>query len=420
MYNRHFSPLIRTNLRTLLSACANLLEVGKWRKATNSMQKVSTSRVFDRRKVATKDIPAPVVIEVRMGGRKRYLDTGVRLTSDQWNPTTRMAQRVQGTSKINQAIALAEARVFDVLEDLEERGKGKYTLDDIMQSAKSETCSMELFTDFLLQRIEERPMSDATRRQHKVIIGAVIQSDLLSRFSDLTPLNLSKFDAWLRKERGLTHQVTIANYHKRLKIYVREAMTYGHISKNPYDGFKVHRGESKGRKFLNKEELSAIQHTELHDEVMIRTRDLFVFQSYTGLAYADLSRFDFSKVEDRGGMMYLRDQRKKTNTEYFVYLLPPAVEVLRKYAYKLPIVCAQQYNMRLKALSAICGLKRVLSSHVARHTFATTITLSQGVPMHVLQKMMGHTNIKTTQIYAKVLAEDVEREFSRLSSLYPR
>ena len=118
--------------------------------------------------------------------------------------------------------------------------------------------------------------------------------------------------------------------------------------------------------------------------------------------------------------MYLRDQRKKTSTEYFVYLLPPAVEVLRKYSYKLPIVCAQQYNMRLKALAAICGLKRGLSSHVARHTFATTITLSQGVPMHVLQKMMGHTNIKTTQIYAKVLAEDVEREFSRLSSLYPR
>ena len=116
-------------------------------------------------------------------------------------------------------------------------------------------------------------------------------------------------------------------------------------------------------------------------------------------------------------MRYLRAQRHKTKTEFFIYLLPPAIEVLKMYDYKLPILSQQKYNVYLKALGQACGLTQKISSHMARHTFATTVTLANGVPLHILQKMLGHTSVKTTQIYAKTLAEDVAQEFQRLQGL---
>ena len=129
---------------------------------------------------------------------------------------------------------------------------------------------------------------------------------------------------------------------------------------------------------------------------------------YTGLAYSDMYNVDWTQAEKRkDGRYYIRQSRLKTNEEYYLLLLPPAVAVLERYKWQLPTISNQKYNDYLKGLGLACGIKKPLTSHVARHTFATTITLANHVPIEIVAKMMGHSDIKTTQRYAKVLAEDV-------------
>lgn len=135
---------------------------------------------------------------------------------------------------------------------------------------------------------------------------------------------------------------------------------------------------------------------------------------YTGLAYADLAKFDFVKgVENRNGKYVIADRRKKTNEDYFIVLLSPAVRLLKKYDYKLPIISNQQYNIMLKVMAQYADINKNITTHVARHTFAV-FALNNGVPIEVVAKMLGHSNIRTTQLYAKVLNSEVEKGFDLL------
>ena len=389
-----------------------MLHLEKW-----TMNELRIKRIFDRRKVASKTKDAHVHLELYRGRTRKYLDTGLRIFLGQWSSDLGMVVKHPQARELNRSLDELEDTIKFLSGEVFARFGEDYTLDQLLDAYQQDKLRPRNFMDFAWQRLEERNASHATKRQHEVVLKAVEASGLFVSFADLTLHNVSKFDAWLRSSRGLSHQVTIHNYHKRLKVYIHEAIAFGLLDKDPYTSFKVSRGESKGRRFLSKEEFSLLIETELLDPILSRIRDLFLFQCYTGLAYADLATFDYKNTEERDGMRYLRAQRHKTKTEYFIYLLPPAVEILKAYNYKLPIICQQKYNIYLKAVAQACGLTKPLTSHMARHTFATTVTLANGVPLHVLQKMLGHTSVKTTQIYAKTLAEDVQNEFQRLSSL---
>ena len=180
---------------------------------------------------------------------------------------------------------------------------------------------------------------------------------------------------------------------------------------------KLDRGNSDKRKFLSKDELKAVELTPIPVPCIERVRDIFLFCCYTGLAYSDLAKFDFNEAKLEGGMYRIRDFRKKTGTPYYISLMDKAMAILRKYDLKLPIISLQKYNSYLKVLGAFCKLKTPLTSHVARHTFATTVTLANGVRIEVISKMLGHTNIQTTQIYAKICQSEVNNEFDRLNNI---
>ena len=120
-------------------------------------------------------------------------------------------------------------------------------------------------------------------------------------------------------------------------------------------------------------------------------------------------------VIKKGSKFFIRDIRIKTEEEYFLMLLKPVMEILRKYDFKLPIISNYQYNLRLKVVQEIARIKQSLHSHMARHSFAV-MALNMGVSIENLAKMMGHTDIKTTQIYAKVLNKSVQEEFEKMDS----
>ena len=180
-------------------------------------------------------------------------------------------------------------------------------------------------------------------------------------------------------------------------MFVREAYAAHLISENPYQNFKLDRGKRVARKFLTKEELTKLETKQIDDMCLNRVRDLFLFCCYTGLAYADLAIFNFKDAIMTDGMYRIRDERIKTGTPYNISLMDKVMNILKKYEF--------------------CEIKKKLTSHVARHTFATTVALANGVRIEVISKMLGHTNIQTTQLYAHIYQAEVDKEFERLNNI---
>jgi integrase len=145
-------------------------------------------------------------------------------------------------------------------------------------------------------------------------------------------------------------------------------------------------------------------------------RDLFIVQCFTGMAYADLMATDFSTAETHNGTPFLpMATRFKTGTPFSLVLLPPVVEILNRYNGQLPHLAYDVYNRNLKALALACGIQKTVTTHIGRHTFATTIALGAGVPIEVVSKILGHTDIKTTQIYAKIMPQQILDGFSSIA-----
>lgn len=372
--------------------------------------------VFDRKHLATKKTKGLVQIEVLSERKRKWIGTGVKLFSDQWDDRA-MVINDPDMLATNKRLLEQRQRIQSWVDELARRGE-EFEFDKLERFLETRVTG-ERFTDYIEVRIEERnDICEATKKSHRKLKNSLAEFGKIIYFTDLTKKNIMAYDQWLR-ERGLA-QSTIHSFHKYMKIYINDAIRAEIIDSNPYVGFKIDRGHSAQRKYLSESELQAVVSAEIPVKTVARARDLFVFQCYTGFAYADLAKFDFSKVEQRNGRYVISDSRQKTDEVYFVVLLSPAVEILKRYDFKLPIISLQQYNSRLKLVADYAKLERDITSHMGRHTFAT-MALNRGAKIENVSKMLGHTDIATTQIYAKVLNTEVERDFAMLEkSLTPK
>ncbi|THU32539.1 site-specific integrase [Niastella caeni] len=198
---------------------------------------------------------------------------------------------------------------------------------------------------------------------------------------------------------------------ERLKKIVNWAVKNEWIDKNPFTAFQL-KFKRKERDFLTELELAAIETQDLENAILQKVRDLFVFSCYTGLAYVDLMALQPANIiSSVDGMKWIKTSRTKSDIGVNVPLLTPALTVLEKYSHcsepsqhemLFPRVTNQEMNRSLKVIGEICGIRKNLSFHLARHTFATTVTLMNGVPIETISKMLGHTKLSTTMIYARV------------------
>ena len=174
------------------------------------------------------------------------------------------------------------------------------------------------------------------------------------------------------------------------------------------------RGKSKERRPLTEKELKMMRDAELPDKEA-KVRDLFIFAAYTGLAFCDVMDFSFKTMTEQSGDMWFIDgSRLKTGTKFFTPILAPAMEVLQRYNYELPKISNQKANDYLHLIESRLGINKSITFHVARHSFAT-LSLSHDVPIEKVARMLGHTDIKTTQIYAKILKTSIEKHALNLS-----
>lgn len=216
---------------------------------------------------------------------------------------------------------------------------------------------------------------------------------------------------------------TAHKYIKNLKKIMNMAVGLDWIPSNPFNQFKCSY-QSPDREILNQQELNTIMNKKLEIERLEEVRDVFIFCCYTGFAYSDIYQFEHNSViVGLDGEYWLSKNRQKTGTKESVPLLPVPLALIEKYKDHpycvnhnklLPVNSNQRYNSYLKELATICGIKKHLTSHIARHTFATTVTLANGVPIETVSAMLGHNNIRTTQIYAKVVEQKVSDDMKLL------
>lgn len=366
--------------------------------------------VFDRKKVATKEKKGLVQIEVCSERKRKWIGTGVKVYADQWDDKRKVTARPDSLD-LNMKLDLMMSNILEYVNSLIRR-KVPFDFEslDVFLKNSSESDS---FIDFIVRRTDERKdRAEGTIKHYRTLVKVLEDFGRINYFHDLTRSNITMFDDYLRS-KGIK-DTTVYGYHKNMKAYINEAIRFGIISENPYGGLKINRGKSDKRKYLTYEEMRRMERCRITDPSVNRVRDLFLFQCYTGLAYSDLYKFDFaSDVERRGNKFIIADRRVKTNEDYFIVLLSPAMDILKKYDFDLPVISNQKYNDYLKVAASFAKIDKNLTTHCARHTFAV-FALNNGVPMEVVSKMLGHTNIKTTQIYAKVLNTEVEKGFDVL------
>lgn len=237
----------------------------------------------------------------------------------------------------------------------------------------------------------------------------------------VTPMFITNFETFLRTEFNVANNHAMKMMQKARTIYT-VARDNGWVSVNAFAPFKIHYDEVE-RDFLTKEELARIMQKEFDIPRMEYVRDVFVFSCFTGLAHCDVEALtEDNIVTEEDGSVWLRTHRKKTKTAVNVPLLEIPQMIIAKYrslkkmdGKLLPINSNNCSNLYLKELADLCGIKKNITYHMARHTFATTVTLTNGVPIESVSKMLGHKHIRTTQIYAKVINDKVAEDMSRLA-----
>lgn len=350
--------------------------------ANNSIMKYPTLRfVFDPKHVATKQKKGLVQLEILSQGKRKWIGTGVKLYSDQWNDRKKVINSAD-MFQLNQWLDEIMRIIQDWINDLIRR-KEAFEFEKLNAFLKYFNHS-ENYIEFLERCINERnDITESTKKSHRALISSLKEFGGIKYMSDLTSQNIKLYDNWLHG-KGYS-QPTIHNYHKRNKVYIHEAMALGLIREYPYTGVTIKRGKHKIRRFLYEEELNQVRNAIIPNESISRVRDLFVFQSFTGLAYADLAKFNFKKdVVQHEGKYIIRDVRTKTEENYYIILLSPALEILRRYDYELPVISNAQYNLRLKLVADYAGLNKNLTTHLARH-FQSSFSLK----MNGLQRFIS-------------------------------
>lgn len=389
-------------------------------KRVTSMNK-NVRLVFNRKKKATETSTGAIEIVVCLQRERCYFYTGIRVTINQWN---------DGKIVNHTEASLYNHQIAEKVEEFEhiliamKVNKDDMTITQFKTYIGAKGSNRRNFMAWLRERIEKKSLGDGTRAGHMTTYHALERFGKFKTFEDVTLQHINQFDLFIREEKTFTTKgkpitrtdAAIHNYHKRFKPYVTEAFNIGLIKENPYARFKDKRGEKNERPHLTKQQVDQLlmMRETNKDAQMNKYLDFFIFQTFTGMAYIDAKSFDYSKhVVNINGLDYIDGRRIKTDNIFVAPILPITQKVLERNNFEMKITSNQKYNQFLKGIGLALGCNFPLTTHIARHTFACTVMLGQGISKEVLQVMMGHSSIKTTEIYAKMPMEFVSQKLDK-------
>ena len=380
--------------------------------------KQNVKLVFDRKNQASKTGTGKIDIRIYLKDGERKFETVGRATiedSEAAMQSKNIVAKVKHYEQIINAMKLFNEEmtienfnkhIFTAQTPTKPEEKVLFKGNDLRQS----------FIEFCRNRFENEGLAKNSVKDFTVVFNALEECGCLNTFADLTKANVMAWDTWLRMGNKRS-DYTINGYHKKVKKYTKILWQLEMIESDPYQYVKFPKGSNKERNPLNEKELLKIRNLKCSGHLE-RARDRFIFMAYTGLAFCDMDLFDFDTMtEERKDYTYIDGERLKTGSKFFTPILPPAMDVLKKYDYKLPKITNQKLNEYCHVIESLCEIHKPVTCHIARHSFAT-LMLYYGFTLEEVKKMLGHKDIKTTQIYAKLstkmLEDSVKKKLKKL------
>lgn len=265
------------------------------------------------------------------------------------------------------------------------------------------------FMRTIQDKCENGQLSDTTFNKHIITIKN-LQKYIKTKYEledyPIQDINFEFIDGFFTYQRKTKSHNTALKDMDRFKQIVLMAFNSGIISLNPFNMWKATK-EKKEVEYLTESEIAKIENKEFTSDRLNKVRDVFIFCCYTALAYSDCYSLTPEHIHiDDSGNKWIVKPRTKTNVMAKIPLIPKALRLLEKYEYQLPVLSNQKYNCYLDEIGSICGIKKKLHTHLARHS-AATMFLNNGIPIEAVSKILGHTNIKQTQHYAKLLDKSI-------------
>jgi integrase/recombinase XerD len=379
---------------------------------------------------------AKLFVRITVNGKRANIGLNRDVPVDLWDVN---AKKVMGNSKnakeINKHIDLVRAKLYNIYQELDYKNelitskllKARFLGEDDASKSLQEILAYH-------NRKIENTLSKGTIRNFGITekyINKFLNQRLQTSDVFLKSLNykfISDFETFLTEyyptghPKAMSHN-TVMKHIQRLRKIVTLAYHLEWIEKDPFIRWKT-TFEKTNREFLSANELSNLETYNFKLDRLDRVRDLFVFSCYTGISYADIIKLTPLNISfGINGEKWILTKRQKTKTPIKIPILEKAQDILNKYEEHpitqitgtlLPVITNEKLNLYLKEVADAVGITKNLTFHMARHTFATTVTLSNGVPIETVSKLLGHTKIATTQIYAKVLDNKISEDIMNL------
>lgn len=383
---------------------------------------------------------ASVCMRITVNGAR--VETNIRKSIDPalWNQAKECAKgKSRKSCDLNAYIEEARIKLYGIFNELESEGipiharllqEKFFGQDKDPEVIRTIIGTMQEHNDQCRELVGKDYALITVRRYEscKRYLAALIKQKYGKEDLPLTEVNgelVRAFEFYLKTEKEC-QQNTVIRYMKCLKKITKIALANEWITKDPFIGIKFHEKEVI-REFLTKDELLTIYNKKFSLERITVVRDVFIFAAFTGLAFIDVQQLAPQHiVEGQNGNLWIRKPRQKTKNMCNIPLLDIPMAILRKYATHptcrkknvlLPVPCNQKMNSYLKEIADLFMINKTLTTHTARHSYATSVCLANGVSIENVAKMLGHSNIKMTQHYARVLDSSILRDMNNVKNM---
>lgn len=403
------------------------------------MRQTISVKFFARKDRAMNNGLVPITMRIGIERRRLNITTKLHVNPDDWSiQDCQLKSRTKDAQRINKMLEAFKMKAFDYQRELMNEGK-PITIESMKAkwfgtSLERKVMLMDVFTQHneQMKALVNKEFSPLTLERYETSFRHTLEF-MKWKYKvcdiDIKELKyefISGYEFWLKSVRNCDHNTSM-KYLSNFKKIVHICIKNGWLTRDPFVGFKLAKREVE-RPFLVEEELTRIINKEFVIPRLRQVRDIFIFCCYTGLAYADVEKLTREEITiGIDGEKWIWTSRQKTDSATRVPLLPPALDILDRYkgdpqciskGKLLPVLSNQKMNAYLTEIADACEITKKMTFHTARHTFATTVTLTNGVPIETVSKMLGHRNLKTTQHYAKILDKKVSEDMGKLKEKF--
>ena len=391
---------------------------------------------FPKKRVKTKESYS-LYMRMRIGEKRCDISLKYEMTLDSWDKSHQRL-KAKHADQVRVSVLMNEYRhrAHSIYQDALQMGKSPSVYDvrrellGTPSRVSNDGCIFEMFNKAIDRKKALAGANNTAATIQKYgrakthlqdFVKAVFNQDFFP--CDQIDLQfIEDFEIYLKQKGNCQHNTTM-KYIQTFRTVFKTAIAHGMVKKDPFTSFKVSMHEVV-REYLNQEEINRLESVVLTSQKLIRVRDFFLFSCYTGLAYAEIYNLKAKNIQLEHGQYWIRTRRLKTNVITNVPLLEKPTALLFKYNSRLhdladddlvfPVLSNQKMNDYLKIIAIQCGIAKTLTFHLARHSFATTVLLTNGVPIESVSSMLGHKRIATTQHYAKMVDKKLEEDMHNL------